>query len=389
MNGEEYQNLDEKITRILVLTMQTREELASIKPVLSSLESSQNRLVSRTDQIENNHSTCPARLREISEDLRAGRSKRRWEVPVMIGGFFLAMLATLPGWLALLSGCSVADDDAAGSRPPVSTPTAVPALLAQMEATARARAVRSHGAATNDPDFDSSTGDAALFDGLLCSVGISESCDSLRASQSADGQFWRSPEWVGKPYGSGSTFSRDMALGVLAGLVATNDKPRMEAWGTYARANDYRLCPDEGNCKLLSPAIWSVFNYAHLTTGAARWGAMRAFRQGHETLAPLARATAPGFQLHLIAVQVYLLSRTSVAKPNTIAVLREKQPLNPFFAYLGRDTANALALTRQWCENPQGARHSWLWERAMPLERPELGSGGWDCLFMVRLLQGF
>jgi hypothetical protein len=286
-----------------------------------------------------------------------------------------------------LFACSVWEDDAAGDKPPPSKDRAT--VLREIQATAYERAERAaDGAVTNDPDYDGSTGDALLFDGLLCSVGVAESCTAVQNSQGASGQFWRSPQWVDRDYGSGSTFSRDMALGALAALSKTGDKVRAEQWGTYIRANDYRLCENESNCKLQSPAIWSVFGQTFKKIDAARFGAMRLLMGGHETLAPLVPATPRGYRSHLIAVEVWILRLAGIGKPNTSRLLFEKEPLNPFFAYLAGDHEAAYNLTLRWCSAPDGTRQAWLWERELPRERPELGSGGWDCVFMTQLLLG-
>ena len=347
--------------------------------MLSSIEK-------RVSSVENKQETCPARKREEGEEMKSKTVAREWSNRTMIGGFMIALIAAIPGWIALLTGCSVSQDDEAGNRPNVTFPDARQKLT-QMVDFSRTWAVRSHGAVTNDPDGDSSTGDSLLFDGLLCFAGEAASCEAVRRSQDAGGQFWRSPEWVGREYGSGSTFSRDMSLGALAGILGTGDKPMAELWGHYVKNHDYRLCPDEANCKLNNPIIWSTFRHVFDAVGAARFGIMWASEHGHEGLSLQAKGAPVGFQLHLTGVHVLLLQHVGIRKPTTSQILANRQPENPFFAYLNGETDRAIDLALRHCPASQPAsRHLWMWEREIPHPRPDLQSGGWDCVFIGRLL---
>jgi hypothetical protein len=378
MNGAEYKNLDGKISTLLASVAQTREEIAGIKPILSTLQRS-------VEDIKDTQELCPARLREIGIDALERSRRRRWERPVAIGGFIVAMLATIPAWIVLMSGCSVLEDSKAGERP--SPSPSVRQELQVILTASEAWAERRHGASTNDPDEVASTGDSALFDGLLCFAGVEASCASVKASQTPDGRFWRSPEWVNREYGSGSAFSRDMALGVLAYIKAKNDKVTAELWGHYLRNNGYQLCPDERNCRLESPMIWSTFRHVFDSVGAARFGAMWASEHGHQGLAAQARAVPVGYQLHLVGVHAMLLQSAGIRKPTTTSVLASRQPENPYFAWLNYEPDRAASLALKYCPTSQPSyRQMWQWERELPKPRPELGSGGWDCVFLSRLL---
>lgn len=384
MNSQELLiHIDSKMSKVLDIATETKIELACMGSALSALQADNERLEAKVKRIESKQDSCPARKKEESEEMNT----KTWSKRSLVWGMALMIFAALPGWVALIQGCSVIDDDKAGEKPPPAQVASYRDRIVEIRDTSLTWAERRGGAAMNDPDHDASTGDALLFDGLLCFAGIGDSCQAVRDSQGPDGRFWRSPEWVGKPYGSGSTFSRDMALGALAGILRMGDKPVAESWGSYVRNSNYRLCPDERNCKLASPIIWSTFRHVFDAVGAARFGAMWAAKGWHEGLAAQAKVAPVGYQLHLTGVHVLLLQAVGISKPTTSQILANRQPKNPFFAYLNGEISRSADLTIELCPLTRPtSRQMWQWEREIPNPRPELQSGGWDCVFMASIL---
>ena len=92
-------------------------------------------------------------------------------------------------------------------------------------------------------------GDSTLFSGLLCLSGIDAGCDTVKASQDSSGRFWRSPRRIGDNLGKPNSFSRDMALGVLAYLIKTKDTDSANAWIRWIDHNRPCLLKIGRSCK--------------------------------------------------------------------------------------------------------------------------------------------
>ncbi|NBO38908.1 hypothetical protein EBU99_10035, partial [bacterium] len=105
---------------------------------------------------------------------------------------------------------------------------------------------------------DCEVGDAVLFNGLLCLAGDELSCEAVRRSQGSDGRMWRAEFRLARD--AVNSFSRDMAVGVLAYLVATRDTDLAKRWMVWIEQNDYRLCREstDNRCDF-TPGFWTLF----------------------------------------------------------------------------------------------------------------------------------
>ena len=87
-------------------------------------------------------------------------------------------------------------------------------------------------------------GDTILFSGLTCAAGDPRGCAAVKASQSEDGRWWRSPKKRReKPPdgGSESTFSNDHAQGVWAYIAERKDLAAFKRWTQWIEKNDKAL----------------------------------------------------------------------------------------------------------------------------------------------------
>jgi hypothetical protein len=102
----------------------------------------------------------------------------------------------------------------------------------------------------------------------------------------------------------------------------------------------------------------------------------------------------PGYSQHLVAVEIFLYRKLGVKNPlidETAKLLSNKQPKNPFFAYLAEgptDKVRDLVLTECPSTDAEAAaspRSQWAWERE-DREQAWEKSSMWDCIFMEKLL---
>lgn len=233
-------------------------------------------------------------------------------------------------------------------------------------------------------------GDAALFNGLLCLSGDQLSCEAVRRSQGSDGRMWRSEIRVAAD--AVNSFSRDMAMGVLAYLVATKDVSLASRWMTWIESNNWRLCRESSDNRCdFSPGFWSLFRdvwqYLRLPLNQQMDTAIL----DDSLLALLQSQFAPeGYELHLSAVN--LLIRKSMGQKSTTLdalarALTTRQNLNPFFAYLSEGgTPRTQENLFQWCpDTAPYERTEWSFERTegdLPWER----SMGWECLMLMNFI---
>lgn len=211
--------------------------------------------------------------------------------------------------------------------------------------------------------------DSMLWAGLMCASGDFRSVGGIKNCQTQDGRLWRSPDHVLKQ--QLNSFSRDMALGFLLYVSATNDFVMLRRWLSYLRRNN-TICPDanDGRCIATKPLGWQI---DYIVYGKTSW-----------LLKPyliIAALTAPlGYQLHLVGVHL-LLGWLITKKRGTLAgkILHKRQPLNPFFQWLADVTVIIPeASTTSRCTQ-------WAWERA-DSECAWKESMGWDYLFIRNLI---
>ncbi len=259
-------------------------------------------------------------------------------------------------------------------------------------------------------------GDMTLFAGLLCSSGENEiaksGCKEVLQSQSASGQWWRSPNLVGKSFGA-SDFSGDMSLGVLLYAATSKDANGFKVWRDYILSNPVKLPQDsinnlklfrtctresEGSCRLLAEN-WFFINAVSNKLGIPSVeDPEMASSYGHSSkwLPFLASINPDGYRLHLVAAQVYLLQKLGLSDEYTkdaARILAGRNPENPFYLwlYLGKDQ-KVQDLTLKYCpaldSEPHTDRTQWTWERSMDSqEAPWKKSMYWECSFMANLLE--
>ena len=113
-----------------------------------------------------------------------------------------------------------------------------------------------------------------LFNGLLCASGYRRGCEAVRLAQAPDGGWYRSPRLINTRGENKTSFSRDMAMGVMLYLVETRDREAARRWLNWINENrpvvttipveilgPHRYCRDEINqsCTLL-PASWAILD---------------------------------------------------------------------------------------------------------------------------------
>ncbi|MEY2987531.1 MAG: hypothetical protein RJB13_1052 [Pseudomonadota bacterium] len=239
-----------------------------------------------------------------------------------------------------------------------------------------------------------SVGDAALFNGLMCLSGDELACEAVRRSQGSDGRMWRAELRVAAD--AVNSFSRDMALGVLAYIVETRDVGLAQRWFAWIKQNDLRLCREstDNRCSI-TPPVWTLFREVWLYLGltpekemsptSSLWIDTSFVTLVQAQFAPL------GFEVHLTAVSLLLKSKMgqrSDTLKSLAAALVARQPGNPFFVYLNEGPSfRAVQLTNQWCPaNPPEYKSEWSFERSIE-QQPWLRSMGWECVMLINLIE--
>lgn len=281
---------------------------------------------------------------------------------------------------------------------------------------------KAHPVRPNGMQYDD--GDMALFGGLLCTAKIEEGCTLLRRSQSSTGQWWRSPDRI-NDWLDDNQFSADQFNGAVAYLLAENDKKQAQAAARrYLRfiktrkqtfpdlytgfMTGYRSClmDSEYTCALAG-GHWNWLNVlARLHDVGAEIppeerDPAKKYGFTYESLPYEAAFNLPGFRLHLVGVQIWLLraaGHSSVVLDRSAAILAARQPSNPFFLFLhlGKDESVSKELVSKCSEPPEaGVMMEWAWERDQG-EKRYCAAGDkeswkcsmqWDCLFLIRAMQ--
>lgn len=286
----------------------------------------------------------------------------------------------------LLSGC--------GSREPSSPipPSLEQELSARVEAAEKWAIRDANGAPTKvKADGSPDTGDALLWAGILCSSNPAKfqaSCEQVKASQGADGRIWRHPSRV--EVDLVNSFSRDMAIGLLLYVQATQDVTFLQKWVDYVVENGQACTEATDNRCEMTTIIWSL----------AKLAAPEINLHGKQVLSPkqvlavlYAAATGgeSGYPLHLIAQQLILLKRAgesgAVLWQETAKALYKRDSSNALFAYLaGRlDSATLLMLEQLPAKRPSGASQ-WSFERESS-SRAWMQSMGWEYVWLYYVMQ--
>jgi len=240
---------------------------------------------------------------------------------------------------------------------------------------------------------EGSDGDSLLFMGLSCLAGQEEQCMAIPFVLDGDGKPWRAPSKISWPKGS---FSRDMLLGLFAYWIKhPEDTQTIQKVRQFVKDNNYSLCDSVDDRCNMNPHVyrtfWALWGKIYIHMGLTPTWEMRQADMGDDTLLVLGSNIMPiGFNLHLIAVELYLrraLNTWNNKLQNSAIELISRQNENPFFEYIARGpTKRAADLTLKYCPflKPDKA-HQWFIQRDMK-ENAYKNSMGWDCIFLADLL---
>lgn len=269
-----------------------------------------------------------------------------------------------------------------------------------------------------DP-LDCDDGDMTLFNGLLCLSGEESGCSAVRDSQSADGQWWRSPKRKGWQSPGHVSFSPDQSRGVLHYAIISGDQSRFSLWLSWLETNRPclvklgsfcvqrgwpRFCTDDPDKRCtLRPAdcvrIEMVAEQLGVDGGVCR-RALRELNIPEDILLPLdefilgsAIVNDPGYSLHLVAADILLarsLNFNTTKIRQAAQVLASREPQNPLFQYLhvgSNETVRAQLLSIcPSASRKSSYRFQWVWERK-PKAESWKESMYWECIFLANLLQ--
>lgn len=231
-------------------------------------------------------------------------------------------------------------------------------------------------------------GDSVLWAGLLCLSGETAQCEAVKRSQSKDGRFWRSPSRVGLD--RENSFSRDMALGVLAYALKTKDAKGLDDYASYIKRTG-ALCPDatDDRCFPTPLLLWSwnrVAKYIGIP-GDYPGDAMDA------TLLSMAIKEPLGFRMHLVATHILLrryMHQDTIVLAAAADELSKRQPDNAYFYYLSRGLVKGMRRYVQLVpEQAPLYRTQWSFER-VDTDRAWEQSMGWEWVFLGNIMtKGF
>ncbi|MFZ9519244.1 MAG: hypothetical protein ACO3A4_02095 [Silvanigrellaceae bacterium] len=239
-------------------------------------------------------------------------------------------------------------------------------------------------------------GESALFNGLLCLSGDELSCEALRRSQGADGRVWRAEYRL--PSDAVNSFSREMALGVLAYLVATKDVEFAIRWMSWIEKNEDRFCREstDDRCEF-NMGLWMLFHDVWQYLGLAPNQKMKSAVVEDSVLTlVLAQFLPTGVEMHVAGVNAQIrrsMGQKSSALASISRTLNMRQPKNPFFAYLFLGARpEVIDKTLAWCPvSRPSSRTEWSFERHLEYA-PWQQSMGWECImlmnFLIRDLRG-
>lgn len=259
-------------------------------------------------------------------------------------------------------------------------------------------------------------GDDCLWLGLLTSVGVHSASLGLFCSQAGYGEkrpgmFYRNPERRETDNaGHAAYFSRDMALGVLAGYtwmdhgLATQSKERWLQWiyanracsvkkpkwmggGCLVRAPFYRYAPDDRSD--ITPTMWALMGRIWESRAWSKTGEMKTYEGSDGDVSIFSAENNPlGYQLHLVVVQQWIKTAIDQSKEYRQKIARiayERQPENLFYKIIanGLVTNNDMQKFLDVCPKELNPQDSWLWEKSeINFEK----YCGWDYVFLGKLI---
>lgn len=264
-------------------------------------------------------------------------------------------------------------------------------------------------------NFAREDGDLTIFAGVLCSGGVEEGCRLVRAAQTDDGRFWRSPWRIGEQDSKDhATFSGDQLKGAMhyfASGSGERDTKMLSAFLRFLKTQPTNVPSDAlilergySSCTQRSPNFtcliggdWTLLDLLAKKYGLADDlpselpGMLARYGTAYDTLVWESLMTNTGYRLHLVANTVWLLRKLGQqdARIDLAAkLIAARQPKNPFFLWLllGSDALVQRELDAK-CPNPSTAlpRIDWAWQRA-ETDAAWTKSMVWDCVFGYSLL---
>lgn len=257
-----------------------------------------------------------------------------------------------------------------------------------------------------------SDGDSILWLGLMNSVLFpSDNRWALKAlldCQGIDGQFFRSPE---RRRLNIEGFSRDMALGVLLGMIDCEfsgevaqrwlhfiddsrpclvKKPKWAGGGCAVRSPVYKYANDDDRANI-TPIMWAIMNRVWKFRGFNRHDQMKTWdKSDGDVSVEEAEQTELGYRLHLKAVQAYIKYLMGQSREYSIKIGEicfRRQPDNLFYEFLAKRYFSVEMIDRYlaMAEIVDGSSLSneWIWQSS---EINPHESSGWDLIFMGKLI---
>ena len=239
------------------------------------------------------------------------------------------------------------------------------------------------------PNYMEDSRDTVLFNGLACYGGDSHSCSIVKETiVTPDGPLCRR-----KPIGLGmdgvicpdtdpNAYSRDMLLGVMAYVLATDDVTAYNAAITWIEDNG-RLSEEHA----MTPSMRHLVNLVGIHVGGPQLSGASADPADVVTWA--SASTVTGYQAHLVAVKLELMKHMGYDGGRLSGLdeaarrLAERFPANSFFQYVAGNTAEAEFMILKQCENMPAVGEGWKWQRDALNE-----FSGLDMRFVIDLLLG-
>ena len=253
---------------------------------------------------------------------------------------------------------------------------------------------------------------------MLCLSGDEEYCDYARKSQGPDGMFWRSPGFIvseDQPLTRDNEFSRDMAMGVFAYLVATKDTEAATRWIDYIDSNDNKLCmPNHDKDKppetcATRAGFWAtameVWDYLGLEYSSRMKGFKRTLINVYS---PIELAVEPiNSEITLPMDWIYIMEEIQRRSGGStgpehlttkqVRILAHRMPDSPIVRFLaeGPNQQSADDLMR-YCarQKPIGRRldehgvpiYNWIWDHHLDNPAYIENSTGWDCILLINMM---
>lgn len=283
------------------------------------------------------------------------------------------MLKLLP--ILLIAGCSTK------SKKPVygdNFPEKLAQANAKFQANVKPWLNCDFPAKTNCED----DGDSLLWIGLHC-LSSAQYCYQVSKSMSEDGQIWRSPRRVNVD--QKNSFSRDMSLGALSYFLSTRDNVNFDRWVRFIKAHDNKVClnAEDNRCNLtanIKTMINLVGSYIAATEKIDGDLSLAAYKI---SLQIAAATSEPGYPLHLVAIQLYLLQL--MGHEASTSEIAKRQP-NAFTHFVNKDYHKTVdEVLNKMPEVKPANDYQWSFERATSSEAWK-ESMGYEFEFIINAL---